>query len=70
MWPKQLPRTTVTSQPRPPWVVLTPAHPAHCPLQLGVTAGGAPRPIHVHVGTASRLLRLPILPAHIIQRLL
>lgn len=59
-----------TPKPWPQRVVLTPAHPTHCPLQLGVTAGGAPGPIHVHIGAASRLLRLPILPAHIIQRLL
>lgn len=70
-WPSILPGTTYTL----PWpwsrqVALTPANPTHGPLQLGVTAGGAPGPIHVHVGTAPRLLGLPIPPAHVAQRLL
>lgn len=70
-WPSILPRTTYTL----PWlwsqqVALTPANPTHGPLQLGVTVGGAPGPIHVHVGTAPRLLGLPIPPARVVQRLL
>lgn len=50
--------------------VLTTVHSTHCPLQLGVTAGGAPGPIHIHIGTAPGLLGLPILPAHVAQWLL
>lgn len=42
----------------------------HSTLQLGVTDGGAPGAIRVHVGTAPRELGLPVLPAHIAQWLL
>lgn len=49
---------------------LTPVNATHSALQLGVTAGGAPGPIHIHVGAAPQVLGLPVLPAHVAQRLL
>ena len=49
---------------------LTAVNATHSPLQLGVTAGGAPGAIRVHVGAAPRELGLPVLPAHVAQRLL
>lgn len=49
---------------------LTAVNAAHSPLQLGVAAGGAPGAVHIHVRAAPRLLGLPVLPAHVAQRLL
>lgn len=43
---------------------------ADAALQLGVTASRAPAPIHIHVGTASSLLGLPVLPVGVEQALL
>lgn len=43
---------------------------ADASLQLGVAAGRAPAPVHVHVGAAGDLLGLPVLPVGVEEALL
>lgn len=58
------------ASPCPSGWALTAVNSTHSTLQLGVTAGGAPGTIRVHVGAAPGVLGLPVLPAHVAQRLL
>ena len=58
------------ASPCPSGWALTAVNSTHSTLQLGVTAGGAPGTIRVYVGAAPGVLGLPVLPAHVAQRLL